>query len=61
MKLPAQSPDRNAFAEHWARSVKEECLSKLILFGEGSVKRALTQFLEHYPAERLIRGKATSF
>jgi len=38
----------NAFAERWVRSVKEECLSKLILFGESSLRTALTQFQEHY-------------
>ena len=57
VKLPARSPDLNAFAERWVRSVKEECLSKLILFGEGSVKRALTQFIEHYHLERPHQGK----
>src|ERR1700686_783373 len=35
MALPARSPNLNAFAERWVRSVKQECLSKLILFGEG--------------------------
>ncbi|MBZ5594951.1 MAG: transposase [Acidobacteriia bacterium] len=47
----------NAFAERWVRSVREECLGKLILFGESSLKRALTQFTEHYPAERNHQGK----
>ena len=37
--------------------MKEECLSKLILFGEGSLKRALAQFLEHYHSERPHQGK----
>ncbi len=36
LKLPARSPNLNAFAERWVRSVKEECLAKLILFGEAS-------------------------
>ena len=36
LKLPARSPNLNAFAARWVRSAKEECLSKLILFGEGS-------------------------
>ena len=40
------------------RSVKQECLSKLILFGEGSLKRALTEFIEHYHAERNHQGKS---
>ena len=57
LKLPAQSPKLNAFAERWVRSVKQECLGKLILFGEGSLKRALTEFLEHYHAERPHQGK----
>src|SRR3954466_6335099 len=38
--LPAHSPNLNAFAERWVRSVKSECLSKLILFGEPSLRRA---------------------
>ena len=57
LKLPARSPDLNAFSERWVGSVREECLSKLILFGEGSLKRALAQFLEHYHAERPHQGK----
>lgn len=42
LRLPPQSPNLNAFAERWVRSVKEECLSKLILFGEASLRRALS-------------------
>jgi hypothetical protein len=37
-KLPARSPNLNAFAECWVRSVKEECLAKLILLGEMSLQ-----------------------
>jgi transposase InsO family protein len=57
LRLPARSPNLNAFAERWVRSVKEECLSKLILFGEGSLSRALNQFQEHYLGERNHQGK----
>ena len=39
------------------RSVKEECLSKLILFGEESLRRALAQYLDHHHAERPHQGK----
>jgi putative transposase len=55
--LPARSPNLNAFAERWVRSIKTECLSKLILFGEASLRRASTQFLEHYHSERNHQGK----
>src|SRR5216683_808454 len=57
LPLPPRSPNLNAFAERWVRSVKEECLSKLILFGEASLRRALTQFQEHYHSERNHQGK----
>ena len=35
--IPARSPNLNAHAERWVRSIKEECLSKLILFGDTLV------------------------
>jgi hypothetical protein len=57
LRLPPRSPNLNAFAERWVRSVKEECLSKLILFAEASLRRALTQFQEHYHRERNHQGK----
>ena len=47
----------NAYAERWVRSVKEECLSKAILFGERSLRRALSEYVEHYHAERNHQGK----
>ena len=50
--LPARSPNLNAYAERWVRSVKEECLSKVVLFGERSLRRALGEYVEHYHAER---------
>ena len=57
LTLPPRSPNLNAFAERWVRSVKQECLSKLILFGEGSLKRALAEFAQHYHSERNHQGK----
>ena len=47
----------NAHAERWVRSVKEECLGKLILFGEGSLRRVLTDFIDHFHCERNHQGK----
>ena len=37
--------------------MKQECLSKLILFGEASLRRALTEFVEHFHTERNHQGK----
>jgi putative transposase len=55
--LPPRSPNLNAYAERWVRSVKEECLSRLILFGEASLRHALTQYVEHFHHERNHQGK----
>jgi hypothetical protein len=52
LALPARSPKLNAFAERWVRSVKQECLSKLVLFGEDSLSRTLTEFTAHYHGDR---------
>jgi hypothetical protein len=57
LPLPARSPNLNAYAEWWVKSVKDECLSKLILFGEASLRRALREYLSHYLAERNHQGK----
>lgn len=55
--LPPRSPNRNAYAERWVRSVKEECLSRLILFGEASLWHALQEYVEHYHHESNHQGK----
>jgi len=57
LMLPACSPNVNAYAERWVRSVKDECLSKVILFGERSLRRALNEYVDHYHAERNHQGK----
>src|ERR1017187_6808034 len=58
LPLPARSPNLNAYAERSVKSVKDECLSKIILFGERSLRRALSEYVEHYHAERNHQGKS---
>jgi hypothetical protein len=55
--LPPRSPDLNAYAERWVRSVKEEALSRLILFGEHSLRYALKEYVTHFHHERPHQGK----
>lgn len=55
--LPPRSPNLNAHLERWNRSVKEECLSKLILFGEASLHHTLSNYVRHYHEERNHQGK----
>ena len=57
VRLPACSPNLNAHAERWVRSIKEECLWKLILFGEGSLRHVVSAYLAHYHEERNHQGK----
>lgn len=55
--LPARSPNLNADAERWVKSVKEECLSRLILFGECALWHALSHYVRYYHEERNHQGK----
>ena len=56
IRLPPRSPNLNAFAERYVRSVKEECLSKLIPIGQGMLRRALQVYVAHYHLERNHQG-----
>jgi putative transposase len=56
VKLPARSPNLNAHAERFVRSLKESCLDRLILFGEHSLRRAIHEFVAHYHHERNHQG-----
>ena len=56
VKLPARSPNLNAHAERFVRSIKESCLDGLILFGEHSLRRAIHEFVTHYHHERNHQG-----
>jgi transposase InsO family protein len=57
IKLPPRSPNLNAYAERWVRSVKEEVLSRLILFGEDALRQVLKEYGTHYHRERNHQGK----
>ena len=55
--LPPRSPNLNAYAERWVRSVKDECPARLILFGERALWQAINEYVEHYHHERNHQGK----
>ena len=56
LRLPARSPNLNAFAERFVRSVKESCVEQMILFGESALRRAVAEFALHYHTERNQQG-----
>jgi len=57
VRLPARSPNLNAFAERFVRTIKESCLDRMILVGEGSLRRAVHEFVAHYHHERNHQGR----
>ena len=58
VKLPPRSPNLNAYAERFVRTMKESCLERMILFGETSLRTALHNFVAHYHTERNHQGLA---
>jgi transposase InsO family protein len=56
VKLPPRSPNLNAHAERFVRSIKESCLERLILFGESSLRTTVQNFIAHYHNERNHQG-----
>jgi len=56
VKLPPRSPNLNAHAERFVRTIKESCLERMILFGEGSLRKAISEFVAHYHLERNHQG-----
>ena len=58
LTLPPKSPNLNAFAERLIRSIKEECLRRVILFGEKALWRALDAYVSYFLHERNHQGLA---
>ena len=56
VRLPPRSPNLNAFAERFVRSIKEECLNRMIFFGQASLRHTITQYMTHYQDERNHQG-----
>jgi transposase InsO family protein len=54
--LPPRSPWLNGYAERWVKSVKDEALSRVILFGERSLRHVLGEYIEYYHQERCHQG-----
>jgi transposase InsO family protein len=56
VKLPPRSPNLNAYAERFVRTIKESCLERMIFFGEASLRKAVREFVTHYHTERNHQG-----
>jgi transposase InsO family protein len=56
VQTPYQAPNANAYAERFVRSIKDECLSRVIPFGERHLRRTIAEYVEHYHRERNHQG-----
>jgi len=56
VRCPVRAPNCSAFAERFVRSIKDECLDRMILFGEASLRRSLREYVAHFRSERNHQG-----
>ena len=54
--IPYHAPNANAHAERWVRSVREECLDKVIILNERHLRRVLHEYIEYYNTRRPHQG-----
>jgi len=59
VRLPAKSPNLNAHAERFVRSIKEECINRVVPLGERHLRTVVRQFMIHYHEERTPWGQKT--
>jgi transposase InsO family protein len=58
VQTPYQAPNANAYAERFVRSIKQECLNRVIPLGERHFRRTMAEYVEHYHWERNHQGLA---
>ena len=56
IKLPARSPNLNAYAERWVRSVRAECLDRIIVLSERHLRYVLKEYVEYFTKRRPHQG-----
>ncbi len=56
VRTPVRAPNANAFAERWVRSVREECLDRIVVLGEEHLRRVLTASIKYYNQARPHQG-----
>ncbi len=56
VRLPARSPNLNAYAERFVLSIKSECLSRIVPLGQNHLRHVVTEYVDHYHGERTHQG-----
>jgi transposase InsO family protein len=57
IRLPPRSPNLNAYAERFVRSIKDECLNRMIFIGQASLRRAVAEYIDHYKCASLCPSR----
>jgi len=60
VRLPAMSPNLNAYAERFVKTIECECLKQFVIFGERHLRYLIKEFMKHYHTERFHRDSAAS-
>jgi putative transposase len=58
IKTPIQAPNANVFAKRWVRTVRQECVDWMLIWGRRHLERVLDEYVRHYNDERPHRGLA---
>ncbi len=54
--IPHHAPDANAFAERWIRSVREECLDKVLIINQAHLRRVMREYIAFFNTARPHQG-----
>ena len=58
IRTPIQAPNANAFAERWVRTVRSDCLDRILILGRRHLERVLRVYSNHYNGHRPHRSLA---
>ena len=58
IRTPFRAPNANAYAERWVRTLREECLDRLIVLNQSHLRRLLTEYSHYYNERRPHQGLA---
>src|SRR5262249_35204803 len=56
IRTPLQAPNANAYAERWVRTVRNDCLDRLLILGRRQLEHVLRVYVQHYNAHRPHRS-----
>ena len=57
VKIPPRSPQVNAYAERWVRTVRSEVTDRMLITGPRHLRAVLEEYVAHYNRHRPHRGR----